>query len=81
MDKEVLIRFIQAIESIFSRINSKRLMVLYGVFLFLLYSKEMTEDAVYLGVLCALLTLWSFVHEANKRKGSDSIPVPGTTAP
>lgn len=63
MDKDVLIRAITMVESIFSRINSKRLMVLYGLFLFLLYSKEMTDLAVKLGVLVSLLTLWSFERD------------------
>lgn len=63
MDKDVLIRFIQFLETVFGRINSKRLMVLYGLFLFLLYSKEMTDLAVKLGVLVALLALWSFERD------------------
>ena len=60
MDKDVLIKFVEFLQSIFGRINSKRLMTLYGLFLFLLYSKEMTETAVYLGTLVSLLCLWSF---------------------
>lgn len=72
MDKDVLIRFIQAIESIFGRINSKRLMVLYGYLLFLLYSKEMTELAVWLGTLLSLLCLWSFEKDSQRNK-SDAV--------
>ena len=66
MDKDVLIRFVQFLETVFGRINSKRLMVLYGLFLFLLYSKEMTETAVHCGVLSALLTLWAFQRDGKK---------------
>jgi len=63
MDKDVLIRFVQFLETVFGRINSKRLMTLYGLFLFLLYSKEMTPNAVYLGSLVSLLCLWSFQRD------------------
>lgn len=78
MDKDVLIRFIQAVEAIFGRINSKRLMTLYGFLLFLLYSKEMTELAVYLGALVSLLTLWTFERDASKRKEPPSDSVTAT---
>ena len=73
MDKDVLIRFIAFLEAVFGRINSKRLMTLYGFLLFLLYSKEMTEDAVYLGALMTACALWSFQHEARKRPKSDAV--------
>lgn len=66
MDKDVLIKFVEFLQSIFGRINSKRLMTLYGLFLFLLYSKEMTTTAVYLGTLVALLCLWSFHRDSRK---------------
>ncbi len=72
MDKEVLIKFVEFLQSIFGRINSKRLMVLYGEFLFLLYSKQMTELAVYLGTLVALLTLWSFHRDSRKADGLEA---------
>ena len=61
MDKEVLVRFIQFLETIFSRINSKRLMVLYGYLLFLLYSKQMTDSAVWHGTWVSVLVLILFM--------------------
>jgi len=61
MDKDVLIRFVQFLETIFSRINSKRLMVLYGYLLFLLYSKEMTAAAVWYGTGVSVLVLMLFM--------------------
>lgn len=73
MDKDVLIRFIQFLETVFGRINSKRLMTLYGCLMFLLYSKEMTEDAVLWGVLLSLACLWSFQRDSQKRPSLDSV--------
>lgn len=61
MDKEVLIRFVEFLEKVFSRINSKRLMTLYAYLLFLLYSKEMTDKAVYFGTLVTVLVLLLFM--------------------
>ncbi len=82
MDKEVLIRFVQFLDNIFGRINSKRLMVLYGFFLFLLYSASMTPMAVKLGCLMALLVLWSFERDGKKRDGMGfTSPAPTTDAP
>ena len=60
MDKDVLIRFIAFLELVFGRINSKRLMVIYGFLLFLLYSKEMTEPALWMGLGVSLLGLLLF---------------------
>jgi hypothetical protein len=71
MDKDVLIRFVQFLETIFGRVNSKRLMVLYGLLLFLLYSKQMTREAVLLGTMASLLTLWAFQRDGKK---SDIMP-------
>ena len=68
MDKDVLIRFVTAVETIFSRINSKRLMTLYAYLLFLLYSKEMTENAVYLGTALTAMTLCLFMVRESKEK-------------
>lgn len=66
MDKDVLVRFIQFLENVFSRINSKRLMTLYAYLLFLLYSKEMTDTAVVYGTAVTLVTLGLFMIRAPK---------------
>jgi hypothetical protein len=68
MDKDVLIRFIQFLETTFARINSKRLMTLYAYLLFLLYSKEMTDSAVLYGTLVTILVLLLFMM-----RGKDSV--------
>ena len=65
MDKDVLIRFVQFLETIFGRINSKRLMVFYGYLLFLLYSKEMTEMAVWCGAGAFLVTMALLMFKSN----------------
>lgn len=72
MDKDVLIRFVQFLETVFGRVNSKRLMVLLSFLLFLTYSKEVTELAVYLSTLATLLCLLCFQFDGKK---SDSIEV------
>lgn len=61
MDKDVLIKFVEFLNNIFGRINSKRLMVLYGYLLFLLYSKEMTDNAVWYGTVVTLIVLGLFM--------------------
>ena len=68
MDKEVLIRFVEFLEKIFARINSKRLMTFYGFLLFLGFSKSMTELAVYCGLGGFFLTMLLLM-----RKGDDKV--------
>jgi ammonia channel protein AmtB len=56
MDKEVLIRFIQMIENVLSRINSKRLMVFFAFLLFLVYCPPDTWKMA-LGGIAFLITI------------------------
>lgn len=75
MDKEVLIKFIEMIESVLSRVNSKRLMALYG-FLYWLYAVKEVIGKDWTGAtgsIATLVVIWSFIHEALKRKGSDEL--------
>ena len=80
MDKEVLIRAIQAIELILGRINSKRLLVLYGYLLFLGGSKYMTADAVeygsYVTVICLLLLMLKLPSDAQNAAPNDGAATP-----
>lgn len=65
MDKEVLIRFIEMIESVLSRVNSKRLMTLYA-FYYWLYAMRETLGASWCGATGAWATafvLWTFYKE------------------
>lgn len=75
MDKDVLIRFIQMIETVLGRVNSKRLMLLYG-FLYWLYSVKDLLGMNWtgsLGGIVTVITLASFIEDFNKRKGSDAL--------
>jgi len=77
MDSAVLIRFIQFLELIFSRINSKRLMVFYGLLLFLLASKNVTPEAVYAATgLAVLVLLLYMVKTPTDVMGSQADPAP-----
>jgi hypothetical protein len=65
MDKEVLIRFIEMIQSVLSRVNSKRLMTLYAFYYFLYAIREIM-GADWLGGLAGvttLIVLYSFYVE------------------
>jgi hypothetical protein len=65
MDKEVLIRFIEMIESVLSRVNSKRLMTLYAFYWFL-YAMRDTLTVPWVGAMSAWSTafvLWTFYKE------------------
>lgn len=70
MDKEVLIRFIDFLEKTFSRINSKRLMVLYGLLLYLTNSK-LSDLSMWLGTGVAVLALLLFVVRPNGKDKMD----------
>lgn len=69
MNPEVLIKFADVVEKILSRINSKRLMVLYGLLLFLSV-KDLNAMALYCGTGAAVLTSILYVIKPN---GSDKI--------
>jgi hypothetical protein len=75
MDKEVLIRFIQMIETVLSRVNSKRMITLFG-FLYWLYAVKETIGMNWTaatGAGLSLIVVASFIEEAYKRKGSDAL--------
>lgn len=65
MDKEVLIRFIQMIETVLGRVNSKRLMTLYAFYWFL-YEMRTALSMAWLGAMASWATafvLWTFYTE------------------
>lgn len=56
MDSQVLIRAIQAFETIFGRVNSKRLLVFFAYLLFLIYC-DTNPLRMYLSAVAFLLTM------------------------
>ncbi len=74
MDPEVLKRFIEFLEKTLGRINSKRVMVLFG-YLFFLNQTQQAPDAVQAcGLIAFLLTMW-FLWRQPEVKG-DSLDAP-----
>ncbi len=61
MDSAVMIRFIEFLDNIFGRINSKRLMIYYGFLLFLAYALTrpgVTTDLIVWVAALATLLAW-----------------------
>ena len=75
MDKEVLIKFIDMIQSVLSRINSKRLLTLYA-FYYWLYSVMNVIGATWtaaMGGWATFVVLYSFYVENKERKEIDAL--------
>lgn len=73
MDKEVFIRFIDFLEKTFGRINSKRLMVLYGLLLYL-SNTQLSVLAMELGTGVAVIALALYVFRPNGKDKLDEKP-------
>lgn len=75
MDKEVLIKFIDMIQSVLSRINSKRLLTLYA-FYYWLYSVMGTIGETWtasMGGWATFVVLYSFYVENKSNKTVDTL--------
>lgn len=73
MDPQVLIRAIQAAETILGRINSKRLLTFYAFLLFLVYC-ENEPWKLALGFIAFALTLWMIWRDPGNADGIDTAP-------
>lgn len=78
MDKDVLIKFIEMIQSVLSRVNSKRLLTLYG-FYYWLYNVMSTIGGTWtaaLGGWSTFVVLYSFYYENKGSKKADELEAP-----
>lgn len=75
MDKDVLIKFIEMIQSVLSRVNSKRLLTLYA-FYYWLYAVMGTIGETWtasLGGWATFVVLYSLYYENKTSKALDAL--------